>query len=623
MAKYTPTPISTTLSNSAATTINNNLQAISTAIENTLSRDGTNPNQMTSDIDLNNNDVLNVGTLDAESIILDGSPFQVGSVTNALLISKNLSDLSSVISARANLGLGSAATQESSDFATAAQGVKADTAIQSTNLARFTVTPTGVDDTTLINSLLSTGVTVELKAGQIYKTTGIIIPTKGILYVNGATIIALSGTTNVITFTQTGTDMAIIGPGVIDCSTFASYGVFGEGSSFDNIKVLNLRVKTPLLDGIRLRQGSNVQIDGNIIQTPGQHGITATTSLTDFSIDNNIVEDPAGAGVIFSVGLRGSICGNKVFSPGLNGDGITGYHVSNADITISNNIITDAANHGVHVGGTRLVIDGNVINGAPANNGIFIGATDTGSSGGVNQPSTDCVISNNTVNGSLIGVSLRDTSDSSVEGNTVRGSSNHQILLTTSNDNTISDNKLVSGGASGIVLRGSLDNIVSDNSTRSHVADGYRTEADGATNSTHNKFSDNKSRADNRGFVEGTGSDSNLFSDNRVRSNVSTAFIKTGASSIFDNIPLEASTTYNPNSLADGAGETKTITVTGAALGDLVIASFNVALSDVLMTAWVSDADTVSVRFQNESGGVRDLSAGTLRVRVIRMTSGA
>lgn len=623
MAKLTLGDLSTTLSNSAATTINNNNTLIEAALENTLSRDGTTPNQMQSDIDMNNNDVLNVGVLDADSIILDGSTLQLGNITNALLINNNLSDLSNITTARTNLGLGSAATQPSTAFATSAQGTKADTAIQPADLAKFTLTPTGVDDTILINTLLATGATVVLKQGQIYKTTGITIPSRGILEVNGATIVALSGTTNVITFTQTGTDMAVLGPGVIDCSTFASYGVFGEGSSFDNIKVLNLRIKTPLLDGIRFRQGSNIQIDGNVVQTPGQHGITITTSATDFSIDNNIIEDPVGAGIIFSVGLRGSISGNKVFSPGLSGDGITGYHVSNADITISGNIITDAANHGIHVGGTRLALDGNIINGAPANNGIFIGATDTGSSGGVNQPSTDCTISNNVVNGSLIGINLRDTSDSSVDGNTIRGSSNHQILLTTSNDNTISDNKLVSGGAAGIVLRGSLDNVVSDNSTRGHVADGYRTEADGATNSTHNKFSDNKSRADNRGLVEGTGSDFNYFSDNRVRSNVSTAFIRTGASSVFDNVPLDASTTYNPNSLADGAGETTTITVTGAALGDLVLASFSVALSDVLMTAWVSAADTVSVRFQNESGGVRDLSAGTLRVRVIRMTSGA
>lgn len=68
MAKYTPVPISTTLSNSAATTINNNLTAISVALEKTLSRDGTTPNQMTSDLDINNNDVINVASLDSDLV---------------------------------------------------------------------------------------------------------------------------------------------------------------------------------------------------------------------------------------------------------------------------------------------------------------------------------------------------------------------------------------------------------------------------------------------------------------------------------------------------------------------------------------------------------------------------
>jgi hypothetical protein len=37
------------------------------------------------------------------------------------------------------------------------------------------------------------------------------------------------------------------------------------------------------------------------------------------------------------------------------------------------------------------------------------------------------------------------------------------------------------------------------------------------------------------------------------------------------------------------------------------------------LTAWVSAANTVSVRFQNESGGALDLASGTLRVRVEKL----
>lgn len=83
-----------------------------------------------------------------------------------------------------------------------------------------------------------------------------------------------------------------------------------------------------------------------------------------------------------------------------------------------------------------------------------------------------------------------------------------------------------------------------------------------------------------------------------------------------DAIRLSGSATYDPPSLADGAGATTTVTATGAALGDFAEASFSLDLQGITLTAWVSSANTVSVRFQNESGGVLDLASGTLRVRV-------
>ena len=81
---------------------------------------------------------------------------------------------------------------------------------------------------------------------------------------------------------------------------------------------------------------------------------------------------------------------------------------------------------------------------------------------------------------------------------------------------------------------------------------------------------------------------------------------------------IASSKIFDPVSLADGVGVTTTVTVPGAVLGDFVEASFSLDLQGIMVTAWVSSADTVSVRFQNESGGVLDLASGTLRVRIRR-----
>ena len=64
MAKLTTTDL-TTLTNetSAINSINNNFAAVEVAMEKTLFRDGTATNTMSADIDLNGNDLLNIGTL--------------------------------------------------------------------------------------------------------------------------------------------------------------------------------------------------------------------------------------------------------------------------------------------------------------------------------------------------------------------------------------------------------------------------------------------------------------------------------------------------------------------------------------------------------------------------------
>lgn len=75
---------------------------------------------------------------------------------------------------------------------------------------------------------------------------------------------------------------------------------------------------------------------------------------------------------------------------------------------------------------------------------------------------------------------------------------------------------------------------------------------------------------------------------------------------------IRGTAVYDPANLVDGAGVTTTVTVVGAVLGMAAGATFSLDLQGVILLAWVSAADTVSVRFQNETGGAIDLASATI-----------
>lgn len=80
---------------------------------------------------------------------------------------------------------------------------------------------------------------------------------------------------------------------------------------------------------------------------------------------------------------------------------------------------------------------------------------------------------------------------------------------------------------------------------------------------------------------------------------------------------LSGSKTHDFGSIADGARESTTVTVTGAALGDFFEGvSLGVDQAGVMIWGYVSAADTVTVTLHNETGAAVDLASTPLRVRV-------
>ena len=83
---------------------------------------------------------------------------------------------------------------------------------------------------------------------------------------------------------------------------------------------------------------------------------------------------------------------------------------------------------------------------------------------------------------------------------------------------------------------------------------------------------------------------------------------------------LSGSAVYDPPSIAAASGVTTSVTVTGAALGDMVTGvSFSLDLQGLSVSGSVSPADTVSVLFFNGTAVAIDLASGTLRLRMKKM----
>jgi len=85
------------------------------------------------------------------------------------------------------------------------------------------------------------------------------------------------------------------------------------------------------------------------------------------------------------------------------------------------------------------------------------------------------------------------------------------------------------------------------------------------------------------------------------------------------NARFNGSATYDAPSIAGGGQTSTTVTVTGAAVGDLVTAvSFGVSTGGLIVTAQVTAANTVTVWLDNNTAGAIDLASTTVKVRVER-----
>lgn len=118
------------------------------------------------------------------------------------------------------------------------------------------------------------------------------------------------------------------------------------------------------------------------------------------------------------------------------------------------------------------------------------------------------------------------------------------------------------------------------------------------------------------GYTQATNTFSCLTTLSGLTSVSTTGLVVGGGSNITG--VRTGTTTWDPANILDGDAATTTLTVTGAATGQVCLASLTTLTADTIaISAFPSAADTVRVVLNNNSGAGVDLGSGTLRATCI------
>ncbi len=355
-----------------------------------------------------------------------------------------------------------------------------------------------------------------------------------------------------------------------------------------------------------------------------KHGVVSGSNLrvsTDLHIINNTVQDPQKEGLDFHGGCwHCSYVGNTILDMGKSHAAAGGFSIKGHNISVLHNRVYAADDNlvscAVFIGGPasdNIRIIGNIFKGRIA---YPIKGNTIDGDGYTNLEIKDNVIDCQGIAGAGvrgIDLSSKYLVNGVVSGNLLLGLDAHGMSLC-SCENTVITNNLIEYGiiqaGRGIgVETAPVGTVYKGLTIANNVFKPMSTSAGGCVRIFN--------KQDEVIFI-GNRQDTSIHTAYRLLQDSTTSGIPRLVQIGNINDELTETVTYNPASLANGASVATTVSLLDVALGDFASASFSLDLQGVSLSAYVSSANTVTVRFTNNTGGTVDLASGTIRVTVVK-----
>ena len=421
MAKK-PTLLTVGTGYNSSAAINTSLERLRDSFDNTLSRDGSGPNSMETDLDMNSNDIINAGVVNAGSLVLNGQTVVAGDTLTPITYDtdvkyhyKTVAGLVADTQTYTYFATGDYVLAEGFTYLVAASGAT-DHHLTNAGGVKFYVTaPLGAislkafdpDET----GVADCSTKLEAALDLLDEADG------GVLYIPAGTYL-ISATVNVPSYTT------VEGAGGVLRLGAAGVTMFQMASTVLGGKLLNLVVENP-----------SAHATGKFVNILGNGCMVSNCRITDMpSSDNGTIRVFGSSSCQFNV--------------------------------ISNNSLEDCVGNAICVIGSnayRNRVEGNNIVRA-GGFGVYVAGNSDRNTIAYNKTSDNTL--------ELIGIAV-GSDHNIVEGNHAQGCGDNGISIT-SNYNIVANNHCYSNDLSGIHLYGSFNNCTGNVCLRNDQAESNR-----------------------------------------------------------------------------------------------------------------------------------------------------